>query len=1422
MLQINELESFLSSSKRKETHIFYPTAQNKTDDLFNIALNKKCETVSSKDDHYVSKNTPGASHLVNIKIENRIDKLLNNSVKMSKTSRCFTAKISNTASHLEYPNITDAALINSFTPKYIESSKIKAETFLQYPNENFTNFNICEVEFTIDDISGTQDDIQSKVNVLDDGIKKYVLNILNKIHDERQYGTLCSIPPNTYSLHTDEGNDNNTELKNILRNLYEPFGNVGFRDEFRLMNKLLECISYYVIKDKLIKPDIKHKFWGVAKMKIRTTTSYFSLETTRPITQTPPPPSYGDGEYYIVPDYSDMESKHKFYLVSDAEDEEDAFSKVYDISGENRLTSVVLDTNNKEFNLVEPNKKWLDNEEFSVRDFYFTEDNKYKLNINPSSWMLVKVYFLNENKSFDKSVLVDVLNNYMQKYCDEKDSTGTANNNETTPDPGSLRDGAIAYVKSLCCATMPRTEEMWQRKLYDYFSKSSYEEDVYSSFKKLIAEKVPDILTNIIANRYFNEAASKNVWDTDRVSRLQEVKKIVFNEIDVRFYGNIITDWEKFENCGSIDLSGNVQDLLGDISGEESIVKVFICAIGEARKVLKDWKTEWLRGDDIYLPPLYTLIKQTDGPFEKFKRSYAEAQRKINDLILEAAKINHEAEVGTAREFIENKLNSLWGELEYHPVRVETSWGTPNCEQQTTLPPVNVKLRTTKFIDGKEIKSLEENHNDTDYDNCGSVKEIRISEEELPGKWEIEFNPALPEYVGNLCCGSGPTNEIKNNNPSLTFPPVALDKFNVLRGTRMERINNSGKWAFFPVNLNNLKLNHIWNDISGENGVDHYNLWEGVIRDKNFFKDELDKINHDAIVEAQRIDATYEGNDRRSWIIREDIYKKLISEEFFGKVVKLAEDILDYYKTNSPIIREKANSFLDDTVDTIITQVTFTFQKGSIIRDLVIDNIKEMANISKETYNKWITGLNEIKNNQSSSFPPVIIDKKQDWNKPYENLIELGIEMIKNGRSEYVIRTKLEEILKKPFQIGNIVETQYNAAILGLSCYLYNEEPYEYELTNTVSEQGINGSMYERDIVSGMVDCSGGGNRRIISSKIIDYGSLRQKENFTNKRGDIYEYGSINYDGLEYVQGLRVNELKEKAFNEGLAVLFAGDISGEDINQKIDQKIGNIISELVASNPSIINTIKTHNTNFSVLKRIIGDAKKETIEVKDKYSTYQDNVNYINNELSEINDMIRDVNKYDYELDKIQNLKPSNKMRKIRLGYHIQYYTNALETIDDISGKYLDIEVIKQNNDVIRRELEQIKENVETIKNEDCGSITGSGLLEERQKHCNEEIQAILDEIPEIPESFTVNKRQAKLDDLRASVKDKKEKLENDYQEFLQISPPESEPRLKSRKNDRRRAYISSDNMAILLLIVFCIAIPLIFYILRRLFSMVL
>ena len=364
MLQINELESFLSSSKRKETHIFYPTAQNKTDDLFNIALNKKCETVSSKDDHYVSKNTPGASHLVNIKIENRIDKLLNNSVKMSKTSRCFTDKISNTASHLEYPNITDAALINSFSPKYIESSKIKAETFLQYPNENFTNFNICDVEFTIDDISGTQVDIESKVNVLDDGIKKYVLNILNN-YNPRGY----EIPSIDAELRIGGGNDNNIEtsdLKYILRNLYEPFGN---EDDFRLMDHLLKRIGVSVITDKLIEPSPDHKFWGVAKMKIRTKTSSLISPTPPPDyiseTATPAPSYYNDEEYYyIVPDYSDMEPEHKFYLIklSDANDEKDAFSKVYDISGGNlstEYTSEVLDTDKKEFTLVKPDKKWL-------------------------------------------------------------------------------------------------------------------------------------------------------------------------------------------------------------------------------------------------------------------------------------------------------------------------------------------------------------------------------------------------------------------------------------------------------------------------------------------------------------------------------------------------------------------------------------------------------------------------------------------------------------------------------------------------------------------------------------------------------------------------------------------------------------------------------------------------------------------------------------------------------------------------------------------------------------------------------------------------------------------------------------------------------------------------------------------------------
>ena len=1394
MLQINELESFLSSSKRKETHIFYPTTQNKTDDVFNIALNKKCETDTSKDDHYVSKNTSGASHLVNIKIENRIDKLLNNSVNISKTSRCFTDKISNTASHLEYPNMADAALLNSFSPKYVESSKIKAETFLQYPTENFTNFNICDVNFTIDDI---QDDIQSKVNGLDDGIKKYVLNILNN-YNTRGYET----PSIDADLRIGGGNDNNIEpsdLKYIFRNLYESFGN---QDNFRLMDYLLKRIGVSVITDKLIEPSPDHKVWGVAKMKIRTKTSSLISPTPPPDyisqTATPTPSYYNDEEYYyIVPDYSDMEPEHKFYLIklSDANDEKDAFSKVYDISGGNlstEYTSEVLDTNNKEFSLVEPDKKWLDNEEFSVRDFYFTKDNKYKLNINPSSWTPIKIGFLYDNESSYKYILVDILNNYMKKYCHEKDWI------ENSPDPGSLRDEAIEYVKSLCCVT-PTSEEMWRVKIYDYFiTESSYEEDVSSSYKKLIVEKVPDILTNIIANEYFQQATLKYVWNTNTVSRAQEVKKIVFDEIGVPFYGNIITDWEKFKNCENINLPENVQDLLGDISGE-SIVEVFICAIGEAREVLEKWKNDWLQSDDIYLPPLYKLMKQVDDKFTEFKGSYEEAQKKINQLLTDAIIIPND-EVERAREFIENKLNSLWGELEYHTVRVETSWGTTNCEQQTTLPPVNVKLRTTKFIDGKEIKSLEENHNDTDYDNCGSVKEIKITREELPGKWEIQANVALPEYVRNLCCGSR-VNEIVNNNPSLTLPPAVVYEFSVLRGTRMERNSNSEKWAFFPVNLNNLKLNHIWNDISGEKGEDHYNLWEGDMN-KNFFKEELNKINDDAIDEVIRIDDTYKGNDRRGWIIRKDIYEKLISEEFFGKVVKLAEDILNYYKTNSPIIREKAFSFLEYTVETIKSEVTYRFQEGDIIRDLVINKIYEMSEKSKESYNKNL-----------------------DWEESYENLIKLGIEMIKNGRSEYVIRTRLEHVLKKPFQIGKLVETQYNAAILGLSCYLYNEEPYKYTLTNTVSEYGIIGSIgsiYERDIVSDMLDCSGGGNRRIISSEIIDYGSLRQKdkqkENFTNKRGDIYEYGSINYDGLQYVKGLRVNELKEKAFNEGLAALFAGGISDEDIVQNIR----NIISELLASNPSIINTIKTHNTNFSDLKRIIGDAKNATIEVKDEYSKYQDNVKYINNELSEINKMIKDVKKYDYELDKIQNLKPSNKMRKIRLGYHIQYYTNALETIDDISGKYLDIEVIKQNNDEIRKKLEQIKANVKTIQTEDCGSITGSDLLEERRKHCDEEIQAILDEIPKIPEPFTVNNREAEMDDLRASVKDKKEKLEKDYYEFLQISPPESEPRLKSRKNDRRRSYISSDNMAIFLLIVFCIAIPLIFYILRRLFSMVL
>ena len=45
----------------------------------------------------------------------------------------------------------------------------------------------------------------------------------------------------------------------------------------------------------------------------------------------------------------------------------DAFSKVYDISGGNlstEYTSEVLDTDKKEFTLVKPDKKWLDNEEF--------------------------------------------------------------------------------------------------------------------------------------------------------------------------------------------------------------------------------------------------------------------------------------------------------------------------------------------------------------------------------------------------------------------------------------------------------------------------------------------------------------------------------------------------------------------------------------------------------------------------------------------------------------------------------------------------------------------------------------------------------------------------------------------------------------------------------------------------------------------------------------------------------------------------------------------------------------------------------------------------------------------------------------------------------------------------------------------------
>ena len=1190
------------------------------------------------------------------------------------------------------------------------------------------------------------EDLECSTDILTvDGVRPYtaVMTTTGSIIIPEQILDSELTVQNNISVHPPEMVTDNE--KYALKKLSETNVVMGQGMEINVIALLAEMAENSTIDYKS-----NENLWGISKIQL---TNFFEFGTNYCDTE-----FVSNGEYYIVPDLTSY-SRDMFYLVGvneEISDERSAYEEVNNFlnetgSGANISGPLVLSEQCWEITILDGSSSW-GSTTFTSDDFYIRTGGRYVLKEDPSSWYEIQQKMLDSyssDKSQQKLEFKTIMaTKLLNKLINEKTCNGSINYPKTTNEWKNIID---AFTEELQAILIRGGDAQ-----YNIGNLTNY---MVKNYNELLINVAQKFLPDTIAYSYFNKAFIAGVWYEKTVTSGLEKNIEIANYLKEHFFakkteigsdasGNPVyeygVNWDTFpQDCNAIDINslgslgsigsfGAIEDVIlyGDNvgSGGRAITE-FITAVCQAKKKMDSWVGGYQ--DFNKLPPLYDVMIMLEDAFKDFRDIIASTEEALR-VVLVLPEIDYDREVINARESVERKLKNLYGDFQVFTMDTKTTQGPPGCDQQTTLPPV--KFNSKKYYGGLELEILETRYEDLSsyYSTCTVQPQTEVvnGTEKIAGKFIT-----IEELVGT------------------PIPiPVERTEFRKDRGNYMRRKNNNGneRWAFYPLNLNKLTLSHIWEDISGVTGDERNNLWNGsAVMTPDYFEKELDDISGAAREKAVEIaDSCLSGSACFNLILlSQDIQSALTdpSGNYFGRVLGEVEGILNYYKYESPIIKEEAQYFIEEVFEEVKDETEAIFN-DEIIRNIILDEMRTM-----------------IDNSSSSG--------SENWNKSYANLLDLAIEMRVAGDSELIIKGRIKRILKRTHILGTRVESEFSKSVLGLSCYLENKEPKYGSTNDKITETTIDPSgctiKNRYDTTKKVVECCEAENvsecTKIYETTTVDRdsGSLIEKvcpsvtpsptdffsfENFTNESDDIYAYGNYSYDKLSDVYGLNIKNLKRTAFQSVVPSIhklkqleiemeetkdssggsaYYGSLQKEyaDLDNQIYDDISHVFSGL--NSDTSIEYLKKHYKNFNDILVIINSGKSNLGSIDSSYSDYNVNIDNMNKEAADINKLLERIENKKKELENINNMSPRDRLRKLKLGYHNYYYDDAKQIISDIDTKLQNIEDTRAAIGSIENDTAHFISNFGSIIN-NCASLSGSGLLEERKNKCLQGLQTLL------------------------------------------------------------------------------------------------